>query len=383
MEKTGIIVGIPTYNEEENVGFVVKQVDRGLRKHFPGKTSLIIGCDGKSTDRTKETFMETETFSEKKFVQTTERKSGKGNVFRLLFKLVRDLKPEATVVVDADLKSINPGWIRLLAGPVLRGYDHVTPVYVRERYDGTITNHIVYPIVYGLLGRNVRQPIAGDFAFSTRLAEYWLKQKWGREAGKYGIDIFMTTHAIFGGFRTCQASLSRKIHRSSAPRLSEMFLQVVKTLFDNVMNNSERWVNNPGFEEEKMFGVKTLPEPMKTKPDPENILNIAMTEYHKENVKNHLNMENFEKVNSMFFERNINIDPDLWSRIVYDLIYSYLSGNDKDEIVRSMRSLYFARVYTFFKEIPEYTTEEVESEIRKQAGCFRNNREYLINRLIK
>ena len=40
--------------------------------------------------------------------------TGTGNNFRNLFRLVRELKARAGVVVDADLKSISPKWIKAL-----------------------------------------------------------------------------------------------------------------------------------------------------------------------------------------------------------------------------------------------------------------------------
>jgi glycosyltransferase involved in cell wall biosynthesis len=381
MERYDIIAGIPTYNEGGNVSFVVRQVDQGLKEHYPDKRSLIVCCDSDSEDMTRHAFLSTETLSEKRFLTT--KLKGKGNGLKMFFRLVSRLGPKAAMVVDADLKSIEPEWVRFLAGPVLAGYDYVTPVYVRERYDGTITNHIVYPIVYGLLGRDIRQPIAGDFAFSTRLAGYWLKQKWTKEAGEYGIDIFMTLHAIFGGFRTCQAGLGHKIHRASEPRLGEMFMQVVRSLFDNLLENREKWINNSRFEKGKVFGIRTLPEPRNLKPNPENMLQTAVTEFNRDEMKNYLGRKAFGRVNSMFFERNLNIDERLWARTMYDLMHSYFLDGRKLNAVNNLRSLYFGRVYTFFKRIPEYTTEEVEHEIREQAKFFRKTRGRLIRRVIK
>jgi len=381
MDKVGIIIGIPTYNEADNIGFVVKQVDRGLREHYPEEKSLIVCCDSNSIDMTKPVFLNTETHSEKRFLATKAR--GKGNGLKMLFRLAAKLKPDAIVSVDADLKNIEPEWVRFLVGPVLQGYDYVTPVYVRERYDGTITNHITYPLVYGLLGRDIRQPIAGDFAFSARLADYWLKQKWTKESGMYGIDIFMTAHAVLGKFKICQAGLGRKIHKLSDPKLNEMFLQVVKAIFDNILDNREEWTKNSSFEEEKIFGTKTLPEPRNLKPNPEVIFQTALNEYQRDKLRNYLSKKIFEKVNRMFFERKINIGEKLWAQTVYDLMHSYYSGGKKNDVIKSMRSLYFARLYTFFNRIPEYTTEEVESEIKEQAKCFRKMRGYLIRRIIK
>ena len=44
-------------------------------------------------------------------------------------------------------------------------YDLVTPYYHRHKYDGTITNNIVYPLTRSLYGVSVRQPIGGEFGY--------------------------------------------------------------------------------------------------------------------------------------------------------------------------------------------------------------------------
>ncbi len=79
------------------------------------------------------------------------------------------MKAKAVVVVDADLKSITPIWIKKFAEPVFNGTDFVSPLYIRHKYDGTITNNIVFPLVYSLFNKHIRQPIGGDFALSGKL----------------------------------------------------------------------------------------------------------------------------------------------------------------------------------------------------------------------
>ena len=90
---------------------------------------------------------------------------GKGNNFQNLFRKVVELGAEAVVVVDADLKSITPQWIKHLGEPLFNEFGYVAPLYVRHKYDGTITNSIAYPLTRALYGRRVRQPIGGDFGF--------------------------------------------------------------------------------------------------------------------------------------------------------------------------------------------------------------------------
>jgi len=95
----------------------------------------------------------------------------------------------------------------------------VAPLYVRHKYDGTITNGIAYPMTRALYGRRVRQPIGGDFGFSGDLADVYLKSKtWSQAVANFGIDIWMTTLAINQKVQVCQAFMGRpKIHRTKDP----------------------------------------------------------------------------------------------------------------------------------------------------------------------
>ena len=92
---------------------------------------------------------------------------GKGSAFRTIFEIAHSLKAKACIVVDSDLRSITPEWVELLVTPIfVKDYDFVAPLYLRHKYDGTITNSIIYPLTRALYGKRVRQPIGGDFGFS-------------------------------------------------------------------------------------------------------------------------------------------------------------------------------------------------------------------------
>jgi len=109
-----LIVGIPSYNEADSIAFPVSQADEGIRKYFGDKKSVIINCDNDSSDNTKEVFMAVKTQTPKLYISTPPGVKGKGNNFRNLFKKAVELKAHAVVVVDADLRSITPEWIRNL-----------------------------------------------------------------------------------------------------------------------------------------------------------------------------------------------------------------------------------------------------------------------------
>lgn len=64
----------------------------------------------------------------------------------------------------------SPVWIRNLGEPLFKDFAFVSPLYVRHKYDGTITNNIAYPLSRCLYGRRVRQPIGGDCGLSSQMA---------------------------------------------------------------------------------------------------------------------------------------------------------------------------------------------------------------------
>lgn len=380
--KIDIIIGIPSFNEEDNIDFVAEQVDMGLQKYYPEKKALIVNCDGGSTDNTRKVFLNSHTKTEKRFIQTPKGVTGKGNSFKLLFKIVETVRADSVMVVDADLKSINDEWVNFLLEPVFQGYDYITPVYARHKYDGTITNMICFPLIYGLLGKNIRQPIGGDFAFSGKLGSYWLSQQWYPTTGMYGIDIFMTTHAIFGCFRIAQTGLGAKIHKPSAPKLSAMFTQVVSTLFENILRNKIAWINKNRIEKTELFGLHKMDPAQDLIIDNDKILELALSQYDEDLLKQIMSEETFEHIQEMFIAKKIHIDVELWCRCVYDIIYAFSKTEKKEEIVNALKSLYFARIFSFINETKNMSNENAEDLIKKQAKLFWDRRDYLVKKLL-
>ncbi len=318
-----IAIGIPSLNEAENIARVVKNVDKGLQKYFPDKKTVIINTDGGSTDGTRDIFLSTPTKTEKICVSIPPKNSGKGRgVFNFLKKMYK-LGAKAGMITDADIKSGTPEWVKLLAGGALKNCGLVVPVYKRKKEDGTITNHVCYPFVYGVLGKNIRQPIGGDFGFSSKFAKYLLNQKWPKSAYGFGVDIFMTTCAIEGGFKICQANLGKKTHKPSAPKLNKMSLEVIETLFNQLSAVKKIWLKE------------------------KSTTNDSINE---------------------------------WTKKAYDIFYEYDTGKNKKEAVKKMAKEYFSHSKKFAKETKDLSEKEFEKKIIDQAKNFRKHRGYLLSK---
>src|SRR5947208_7412286 len=266
-----ILVGIPSFNNADTIGHVVRAISVGLAKYFPRARAVLVNSDGGSSDGTPEVVAQS--VVEYGAMLISERQSllhkiitpyhglpGKGSAFRTVFEIARRLKAKGCAVVDSDLRSITPEWIEVLLRPVLdEGYDYVAPYYLRHKYDGTITNSIVYPLTRCLYGQRIRQPIGGDFGFSGALAAHYLdKHVWESDVARFGIDIWMTTEAVASGARVCQSFLGAKIHNPKDPTadLSAMLVQVMGAVLALMEEHQPVWAGVKGSNSVKLFGFQ-------------------------------------------------------------------------------------------------------------------------------
>jgi len=228
MKKARLAVGIPTHQEADSVGNVARQVDGGLARLCDPADCVIINVDSASPDRTSEVFLGAPTLCRKESFIITEQPRGKGrNVLRFFERCV-ELGVTALAIVDGDLRSVTPDWIEALLTPVLSGEaDYVTPLYLRHRFDGSMTNHFAYPMIFGYFGSGLRQPVGGEFAFSEALVRHVLRQPVEDAVLGYGIDIFLSMNAVGGNFKLAQARLGRKLHKPSFPKRTRIQPQAI------------------------------------------------------------------------------------------------------------------------------------------------------------
>jgi len=288
IEKADIVVGIPSYNEADNISFVVKKADKGLARNFNNRKSVIINVDNNSSDGTKEAFLKT----------------------------------------------------------------------------------------------NIRQPIGGDFSFSSRLADYWLKQKWHKTTKKYGIDIFMTMNAIVGGFKIAQVGLGAKIHKPSSPKLGPMFSQVTTTLIKNIIAYRDKWLDLKTRKEVPFFGKKDLARPQTLGIDYKGMKATSIFNFrtNEDILRRGLSSKVFKKIEKMYEKESIKINDLLWCKIIYDIVYAYDKTDLNAGLIEALKPLYFGRFVNFFKSTLEKPFPACEQEIINQAEIFWLYRDYLIKK---
>ena len=396
-----IVVGIPSYNNAATISHVVAATQAGLEKYFPQCRGVIVNSDGNSSDATKDIVLKTGLDKGKLLLVTTPLYPvhklsfpyhgipGKGSAFRLIFQMAQTLGAKACAVVDSDLRSITPEWIDLLLRPVLHAeFDFVAPYYHRHKYDGTITNSIVYPLTRMLYGQRVRQPIGGDFGMSPRLlARYLERTDWETDTARFGIDIWMTTIAIAEGFRICQSFLGAKLHNAKDPGLdlSEMLHQVVGSVFRLMQDYESVWMDRAGSRDVDLFGFR-----YGVGLDPIEVNTERMwTSFRRgcDELGDIWSMALppgiYEAVRSISHSgskgQSAGLDDDLWTQIIFAFAVAYKNQPvERSHLLKSLTPLYLARVASFVLRTKTLASDEVEKEIEGLCLCFEKSKTDLI-----
>ena len=413
IKKADILIGIPSYNNENTIGHVIKAVRLGLTKYFPKFKSVIVNSDCGSTDKTRKIVknnlgdykdLETILIAHEmhpyirslhthisEMVTTFRGTPGKGKAFRRIFEIAHKLGVKAVVVVDSDLRSITPEWIQLLAAPIVfKDFDYVAPLYARHKYDGTITNSLIYPLTRALYGKNIRQPIGGEFGFSAKvLDEYMKKDIWDTDVAYYGIDIWMTSVALANGFKVCQSFLGAKIHNpKNIATLTPMFKQVIGTIFSLIEETYDKWKSIKGSEDLPTFGFQARVIPEEVPQDFNDLFKHFQKGVKKrESVwKEILKAENYKALEKLTSQakKGYSFPLEIWVKIIYDYIIFYhrfkniFMEMSLPSVLESMIPLYFGFTSSFVLKTKTMSNQEAEEEIENICLEFEKLKPYLV-----
>jgi glycosyltransferase involved in cell wall biosynthesis len=396
-----IVIGIPSFNNAATIGNTVRITTQGLQQFFPSSRSMIVQSDGGSKDgsgkqapkavKNPETLLQAP-YHPGSVQNISTRQSGissKGKAFRMLFQIAKMLGAKACAVVDSDIQSMTPDWIRSLVQPVLEGKcDYVSPYYARGKLDGAINNSIVYPMTRALYGKQVRYPMGGEFCVSPIVRDYCLNQDtWEGSASSFGIEIWMTTQALCGGFRTAQSYLGKKIRDPKEPvsDLSSVLKQILGVLFAEIEKNARVWQRIRGSEAIPMFGNPEVIPSASIKVDAEQ-----MIDSYKLGFKNLIELWSpilppaalleLKKLAQCTTGDFVFPDP-LWARIVYDFAVAFhLKTMNRDHLISALTPLYLGWVASFLLQMRSADAAQADARIEELCRRYETEKPYLISR---
>ena len=375
-----LAVVIPTYNVAHTINYVVYQAALGLEKYFPERKSVIFVSDGGSTDGTVEVVKAfKKPIGSDIIVERYKGVLGKGSAILHAFQRVKEMGVKALAMVDSDLRSIQPSWIYALIQPIIDGYDFVTPLYTRHKYDGTITNQLAYPLTKTLYSVNLRQPIGGDFGLSIKLVEKLLENDFNNfiNVRKFGIDIFITNMALALGYKVAQADLGTKVHEAKDPsELESMFQNVSATQLLIAKKHRDRWRIEKELEPVlyKASNVWRFVQPLEVDIE-SNISKLKNVFKERKSLidkylPSKIREEVYSLIESVTVKKKPVLSPDIWAKCVYYHLAA-INEQNHDSVTSSLHVLWLARVLSFILGTLDLDHEKAEKQIRKDAEAFK------------
>jgi hypothetical protein len=393
-----ILIGVPTLNAAATVGPVVQCVRAGLLKYFPRQRAVIINVDGGSRDSTQDLIRATaisdlgrasnpNALRTLHSISTTyEGSDENGGSLHTIVAAAELLRATTCGVISPDSSSIQPEWIDRLLSPVIHdNFDLVTPIYQRHKFDGLLVRNLVYPMTRALYCKRVREPHPSEFAFSGRLASYFLEQDiWSQPATQNGAETYLIIAAISDGFRLTQSFLGPKprVDNRSADLVLAM-RQTVGVLF---------WAL------QRYFPVCTAQADADAGPiiDPKAVTSIEPVRVNRKRLYEMFvhGVAELEPVLSSILsastledlkhaaaaaEDSFRYPDELWVRTVYEFAAAYHKEViSPDHVIQALAPLYRGKAYTFLVENRDASANEVEERIENLCLTFERLKPYLV-----
>jgi hypothetical protein len=396
-----VVVGIPSFNNAATIGPVVEAVQQALAKFFADHPSVIINSDAGSTDGTQDRIQEIAGASDglirvahplfpvHKLTAPYHGLPGRGSAYRTIFAMAQRLNVKACAVVDAEASGIQPEWMERLLGPILgQGFDFAAPYYQRHKFDGTLTNGIVYPLNRALYGKRLRQSMGFEFGFSRPFIEYCAGQKnWATDAAATATDIWLCSRAAAEGFRICEANLGPQAERAKqhTAEVSSILTQVLGPLFSEIERNSVTWQKVKGSQAVPAFGPRL---PVKAEPVPLDTTRLIEA-FRKGSqdlrdiwgmVLSPATLIGLKKL-AVGSDAAFVMKDDLWARSVYEFALGFRQRViARDHLLQALTPLYLGWVASFLRQVEHATPAEFERRLEDLCLAYEAQKPYLISR---
>jgi hypothetical protein len=383
-----ILVGLPTHNNAKTIGSIVHAIQSGILHAFPRERAVIINADGGSRDGTPElvtgiSIDDARPASNLNALRTLHSISTKyagspegGVALRTILAAAELLRAKACVVMSPDSTGIDSERLSTLLRPIYRdGFDLVTPIYRRHKFEGLLMTNLLYPMIRALYGVRIRESYTPEFAFSGRLGSQFLGQNgWSDGTGGTGVELRFTLAAITGGYRICQSFVGEKEHvERRAADLVPTLRQTVGVLFSALEADFPVWSSITGSQPVPTSGSdqEVLLEPMRVNRKRLREMfstGVAELESVFQSILSPSTLAELQRI-ARLGEEDFQYSAELWVRTVYEFAASYQkSVINRDHIVQALAPLFRGRVCTFLNENRNASAHDVENNI--EALCL-------------
>ena len=395
-----LVIGLLTYNDKTSAPALTHALMKGCRQYAPDRKILFVNCDAGSQDGTAE-LVEQAVGTEARFwavrqpvhgvsfhLISESGVPGREAAVRMLAAISDRLDAKACMVVDGNLKSADLRWPEWLVGPILdKGADCVVPQFVRNRYDGSLTNILLAPLTRALYGKRVPYHLGGAFAFSgSFIRSAVLPQPWDDGIAHYGVDGWMATLAAAEGAEVYQAVLGPRLQQGKpSGDLATVLAQAVGCLFHLMERYQDRWESVKG-----SVDIPTVGMPAGLVDHVGTLRVERMVQGFRQGLRDLvpvwqivLSAETFQQVLELGVEdmESFRFPSGLWVHIVYDMALAYHDQLlHREHLLKSLTPLYLGYTASLVLSTRGKTVQSVEQELEQLAVQYETMKPYLIQR---
>ena len=389
-----LVVGLATAGPIPALAAVAAAVRTGLDAHCAGQAAAIVHVDQTPSETTAAAV--TAAFGDLRVVPVPAP-GGHGDdgldwsaAVRAVLTVARRLEARTIVMLNADLSSMTSEWLRGLALPVQKDdYGLMLPLYRRYRYDGTLTQALVVPLMRSLFGRQLAHPLAEEFACSGATADFFLQQPiWDTELGQQGLEFWLPAAAIEQGLTVGQSVLGpRTVAAAAHPAapLGRTVGRVAGALFSLADRTESFWLDVRGSEPVVSFGVPPEPLPGGPPVDP-SLMQVGFVQGVRdllpvwERILAPENLGEVLELSDRPLER-FRFSDRLWTRVVYDFVLAYRTRVVyRSHAAQSLAPLYLGRAASVILETQGRPPLAMLQSAARLGGMFEEEKPYLVDR---
>lgn len=389
-----VVVGLATSGPIPALAAVAAAVRTGLDAHCAGQAAAVVHVDQTPAEETAAAM--TAALGDLRLL-SVPAPAGHGedgldwsSAVRAVLTVARRLEARTIVMLNADLSSMTSEWLRGLALPVLKDdYGLMLPLYRRFRYDGTLTQALVVPLMRSLFGRQLAHPLAEEFACSGAAADFFLQQPiWDTELGRQGLEFWLPAAAIEQGLTVGQSVLGpRTVAAAAHPPapLGRTVGRVAGALFSLADRTESFWLDVRGSEPVVSFGVPPEPLPGGPPVDP-SLMQVGFVQGVRdllpvwERILAPENLGEVLELSDRPLER-FRFSDRLWTRVVYDFVLAYRTRVVyRSHAAQSLAPLYLGRAASVILETQGRPALAMLQSAARLGGMFEEEKPYLVDR---
>lgn len=392
-----VLVGLPTLNHSDSVGPVVRAAHVAFNRELARERTVLVNVDGGSVDGTPDivrdaSIVERETLVASSSLRTRHRISGpyhgvpgKAAALRTVFAAADLLQARAIVVLDPEIASVTPDSVAALARAALGGdTDFVSPAYARHPLDGPLVTQVVRPLFRAAYGLALSEPLAGEFACSSRFAARCLQDPaWESDDLRLAIDLWISGMAADGGERVTEIGLGpRRLTPRPRPAVAALVPQVLDALFTCLRLQEGRWTIRAQATEVVRSAAEAAPPEPAASADAAGYATLfreglsALGPIY-ERALQPATLEALRATSGP--DGTLRIPDALWAAVIRELAAAHRHAEvSRDHLVRAAVPVYLGRVASFVTEVAGRDPAEAAERLEALCVHFERSRGELV-----